>query len=328
MELNPVSVSAHPSLALVKYWGKRAGGINLPATSSLAVTLAGLTTTTECSASDRDTLSIDGTLQPVGQSADFFRAVRGYLAEHGHQAPSGFAVASRNSFPTAAGLASSASGYAALALACIALVDANLARTDKAGLSGLARVGSGSASRSVYGGFTVWEAGATAARQLHPPSWWPDLRILILPVSRATKPVSSRAGMNLTRDTSPFYPTWVEDAETLFTRGVEALAARDLEQLGTVMRLSYLRMFATMLGADPPFLYWQPATLAILHELEELRAQGVPAWETMDAGPQVKVVTTVEHADALAARLAPHCEQQPIVSPVGDDARIDAGGMR
>lgn len=316
------TVAAHPSLALVKYWGKQRGGVNLPATSSLAVTLGGLTSTTSCAAADRDSIVIDGEPQPGERSAAVLSAVRDYLRTHGHRAPPGFALRSENSFPTAAGLASSASGYAALVFAAVGLVSRELAEADAAALSALARVGSGSAARSVYGGFTAWEAGATTARQLHPPTWWPDLRVVILPVSQKAKPVSSRAGMNATRDTSPFYPAWVDDAPGLFREAAAALAARDLQRLGETMRMSYLRMFATMLGADPPIVYWQPATLAILHELETLRKAGVPAWETMDAGPQVKVLTMAPHAQDLARSLAPHCAQEPVISGVGAGARF------
>ena len=313
-----VHARAHPSLALVKYWGKRPGGTNIPATSSLAVTLDALSTDTVCRPADEDSLEIDGRPQPPGRIAPFFDRVRETV-----RCDTRFAVSSRNSFPTAAGLASSASGFAALALATVAAAGGDTA--DRHALSALARQGSGSASRSVFGGFTAWDAGATAARQLHDERWWPELRIVVAPVHGGPKPVSSRDAMNLTRDSSPFYDAWVADAPALFQRAEAALDARDLERLGTVMRESTMRMFATMLGAAPPILYWRPQTIEVLQRLAELRRRGTAAWETMDAGPQVKILTTADDADAVAREVSPWCATSPVISTVGGDACLVPG---
>lgn len=339
----------------MKYWGKRSGGVNLPATSSLGVTVGALTTRTTCSLAAEDSLTIDGVPTDPGKISAFFDELRRYLrttaghadglgaggdhaggqaaADHhgGSQPAAGrfgggastlrFAVESHNSFPTAAGLASSASGFAALTMAAVAAAGGNT--NDSAALSALARHGSGSAARSIFGGFTAWPAGAPAAEEIFPQEWWPELRIVVLPLSAASKPVSSRDAMNLTRDTSPYYPAWVADASALFTRAREAVSRRDLEALGTVMRLSYLRMFATMLGAEPPVEYWIPASVAVQRRLAELRAAGVGAWETMDAGPQVKVLTTENEAEHVAQECAPWCTGAPVISPVGGPATVE-----
>ena len=335
---------AHPSLALVKYWGKQSGGVNLPATSSLGVTVGALTTRTTCSLAAKDSLAIDGVPSDPGKISAFFDELRRYLRtavgsagargtgvkhpggrpaagrDGGGPAPR-FAVESHNSFPTAAGLASSASGFAALTMAAVAAAGGNT--DDTAALSALARHGSGSAARSIFGGFTAWPAGAPAAEEIFPRDWWPELRIVVLPLSAVGKPISSREAMNLTRDTSPYYPAWIADAPTLFTRAREALSRRDLEALGTVMRLSYLRMFATMLGAEPPVEYWIPASVAVQRRLAELRAAGVGAWETMDAGPQVKVLTTEDEADRVVRECSPWCSGEPVISPVGGPATVE-----
>jgi len=352
---------AHPSLALIKYWGKKKGGVNLPATSSLAVTLGELTTETRCTVSTdapADSLTVDGVPQEGAKVGEFLNRVREWLASTGYEGSDGrdaadsppssdaavsrtaggsdvrsaatppcgaagplhFIAESSNSFPTAAGLASSASGFAALTLAAVAAAGGPLA--DRQALSALAREGSGSAARSIFGGFTVWEAGEPAAREFLPPDWWPELRVVVLPLATGPKGVSSRDGMNRTRDTSPFYPAWVSDAPSMFARGTAALMARDLEQLGEAMRLSYLRMFGTMIAADPPILYWIPETMAVLQQLGRLRAAGIPAWETMDAGPQVKVVTTADYAARVVAETSGWCAGQPIISSVGPAARL------
>ncbi|MEX2443420.1 MAG: diphosphomevalonate decarboxylase [Alkalispirochaeta sp.] len=332
---------AHPSLALVKYWGKQPGGVNLPATSSLGVTVEALTTRTVCRIADEDSLTIDGVSADPGRIAGYFGELRRYLHQlvsastpntaalrsamgrrdsARHDDGPHFAVESHNSFPTAAGLASSASGFAALTVAAVAAAGGDT--SDRRALSALARHGSGSAARSIFGGFTAWRAGAEAAEEIFPREWWPEVRIVVLPLSSETKPISSRDAMNLTRDTSPYYGAWVEDAPTLFDRAHDAVSRRDLEALGTVMRGSYLRMFATMLTAEPPVEYWIPASVAVQRRLAELRSAGVGAWETMDAGPQVKVLTTVGEADRVARECAPWCTAEPIISSVGGAARV------
>lgn len=312
---------AHPSLALVKYWGKQPGGVNLPATSSLGVALEALTTRTECRLSPEDALTVDGVAVDSRKLATFFGELRRYVSAH-HPEPIRFSAQSHNSFPTAAGLASSASGYAALTVAAVAAAGGDTSDTER--LSALARHGSGSAARSIFGGFTAWPAGARAATEIFPQTWWPEVRIVVLPLSSVAKPISSRDAMNLTRDTSPYYQAWVADAPALFRRAYDAVSCRDMEALGVVMRESYLRMFATMLGADPPVEYWIPASVAVQRHLAELRGQGIAAWETMDAGPQVKVLTTAADADRVARECRPWCSGAPVVSAVGGAARLVA----
>lgn len=308
---------AHPSLALVKYWGKRDGGVNIPATSSVAVTLGALTTRTTVRlgpAASPDRIVLDGREQPAERYRPFFDAVREAIGD----SPS-FIAESTNDFPTAAGLASSASGFAALATACLAAAGVPI---DRARSSRLARIGSGSAARAVYPGFTVWRAGAESAAPLAGADHWSAFRVIVVPVATGPKAVSSRDAMNATRATSPYYRAWVDSHEELAERSIAAIAERDLEALGPVMRLSYARMFGSMLGADPPIRYWRPETLAVLDAVDALRREGVAAWETMDAGPQVKVVTTTDDVATVVARLRPLAAMEPIVSAVGDGATI------
>lgn len=246
-----------------------------------------------------------------------------------------FQVQSNNDFPTAAGLASSAAGFAALAAACLEAISENDERAPgtaaATGLhtgplreraSRLARIGSGSACRSVYGGFTRWDAGSEQAVPIQDEEWWPDLRVVILPVTAAAKPVSSREAMNRTRDSSPFYGSWQDDAPAIAAEVEAAIAARDLERLGDAARLSYLRMFGTMLAANPPIVYWLPNSVSIIRELEILRSRGIPAWETMDAGPQVKVITDGNHAKQIAQSFQDLVAAPPIVSTVGPGVQV------
>lgn len=325
-----VTATASPSLALAKYWGKLPGGVNLPATSSLAVTLAGLTTTTivrEADLSDR--VRIDGVEEQPHAFERFFAAVRQLAAETPGSRILHFDVESTNSFPTAAGLASSSSGFAALAAATVKLSGIDDATPDK--LSRLARLGSGSAARAVFGGFTEWRRGAEAATELAPPEHWPQLRVIAVIVHAGSKPISSRQAMERTRLTSPYFHAWTQDAEQTCARARQALLDRDLQQLGEAMRASYLRMFATMLAATPPVRYWSPATVAVLELAEALRADGIPVHETMDAGPQVKLVTTADHTQAVGTAVeetfSDYGWEPPamIVSAPGPGARIASG---
>lgn len=287
---------ASPSLALIKYWGKARGeGINLPATPSLAVTLEGLHTHTVVEEASEDHVVLDGKVQNPQRFSDFFQRVRSVTGSSLR-----FKVESENNFATAAGLASSSSGFAALAGACVALTGAHLKEEE---ISSLARVGSGSAARSIWGGFTVLPAEFPCAYQVADENFWPDFRVVLVTVTDKAKDHSSRDAMEHTRTTSPYYGAWVKDAASVFPQALEALRARDLEALGTLARLSYLRMFSSMFAADPPVIYWLPESLGLIRLAEDLRKKGHGVWETMDAGPQVKFFCEAKDLPALEASL-------------------------
>jgi diphosphomevalonate decarboxylase len=311
---------ASPSLALIKYWGKTDPEENLPATPSLAVTLGGLNTeTTVRFTHGEDTVILDGRVQDDRRFEAFFRRLRDRLgAEHR------FHVVSRNDFPSAAGLASSSSGFAALTCACARLANGGLGPGE---LSEIARFGSASAARSIFGGFVVLRAGARAAEPWLPADHWPELRIVLAITTSASKEFSSRWAMECTRKTSPFYDAWLRSSADLFPSALDALKRRDLEELGRAVRLSTMRMHAAILASDPPLIYWLPSTLAVIRECRELRDTGIGAWETADAGPQVKILClrpdvrrVVERIEALPFGIhtrvaepggAPECRLEP-----------------
>ena len=315
---------ASPSLALIKYWGKQEDGVNIPATTSIAVGLDALRTRTTVRtgtpghAADMPShgtgtpshaagtphhtagtgldespdfsVTVDGEIQDPHHFSAVINALRSRARELGvRRAGDRLDIESHNNFPTAAGVASSSSGFAALVLALDAYFELNLEPQEA---SRTAREGSGSAARSVYDGFTRFDAGASAARQLYPADYWPELRVLVALTDTGRKPTGSRSGMNHTRNTSPFYRPWVDDSFSLAEAAARALGNRDIEALGTHMRESYLRMTGTMLAASPAVIYWKPESLALIELCARLREQGIAAWETMDAGPQVKILTT------------------------------------
>lgn len=305
--IRPVMATTHPSLAITKYWGKSDMAENLPATPSLALGLGNLETCTQVSLipmssredSATDRIFINDVLQNPQRFRSFFDRLRSIAKAQGTE-PFKIEARSTSNFPHSAGIASSSSGFAALALACTEALNLKISQDE---ISALARIGSASAARSVFGGFTLLPAGADHARQIHDEHWWPDLRIVIIQTEAGTKSISSRHAMEQCRKESPFYQAWVHDASSITEAALNALNNRNLRKLGTLARRSYLRMFATMLSADTPIQYWQPRSLEVLKVIDLLRAQGREYWETMDAGPQVKVFCLQDAVPLLLERL-------------------------
>ena len=284
------AAAAHANIALVKYWGKRDDARMLPEAGSLSVALDKLRTTTTVELGDfpADSFVLDS------REEDPSRA-RAVLDAAGIRQRA--RIDSRNEFPTAAGLASSASGFAALAAAACAA--AGLRKTDEE-LSALARIGSGSAARSVPGGWAVWEN--ESARQVFPPEHW-DLRFCIAVCAVGPKQIGSRDGMRASRETSPYHAAWIAQCRRDLPAALHLLAARDLAGLGALAERNALRMHADALAADPPLLYWEAATVACLRALRELRASGVQAWGTIDAGPHLVAICAAADASAVEERL-------------------------
>jgi diphosphomevalonate decarboxylase len=297
---------ASVNIALVKYWGKAPNKgrdeANLPAVPSLSLTLEGLYTETAARFApelDNDAISLDGTVlqgEERNRAVELLDALR---RRCGFAAP--FEVESRNFVPTAAGLASSASGMAALAAAAGRLMglDASDAR-DAEVLSEMARIGSGSAARSIFGGWVAWDG--PFARPVAPPTALP-VAVVIAVVTRGRKAIGSRDGMNHTQRTSPYFGAWVAQAHATFHEAVEAVHAKDLERLFAAMELSTWRMHASAMGANPPVFYWLPASVAALREVELLKSEGILCGATLDAGPNVKVFCRPEDANTVAMRL-------------------------
>lgn len=322
------NAQAHPNIALVKYWGKRDEALILPHQSSLSVTLAPLsvTTTVEWGAFPEDTVELNG---KVAQGSERSRVVAALDAVRAGVPALGMAkVVSRGDFPAAAGLASSAAGFAALAVAARAA--AGLPRDVKAE-SILARKGSGSACRSIQGGVCAWRRGEKAdggdsyAEQLFPEGHWPELRLLVAMVSREEKEVKSRDGMKSTVETSPYYPAWAIDAEAELPRAQAAIAARDLDLLGALAERNAWRMHATALAADPPLCYLKPQTLALILALPKARASGVPVYFTLDAGPNPVLLTLAKFENQVAELAAQSGASEVVRCRPGGDARVTLG---
>jgi diphosphomevalonate decarboxylase len=312
---------AHPNIALIKYWGKSDLPGNVPAVPSLSITLGGLTTRTEAELTDSpgDEFVLNGaTVEDVRVLAciDRFRAAAGY--------ENGVRVTTRNDFPTAAGLASSASGFAALVGALNGVFDLHMS---PAALSVEARRGSASAARSIHGGFVSLTGDADdpeswQGRQDAPVEHWP-LEVVVAICSNAAKAVFSSEGMRATAATSPYYDRWVSGADDDFCHAQAAIQSRDFEMLAQLSEASCLKMHALMLSTRPPLIYWNAATLACIARVRALQADDVPVFFTIDAGPQLKAVCLPEAAETVAAALSVTEGVEGIIrSPIGGAMRI------
>ncbi len=318
---------AQPNIALVKYWGKREGGGNLPASGSLSLTLDALWTRTTVSfdpALPSDEVRLDGA--PASAAAE--RVLR-FLDLLRQRAGIDWRarVITANNFPTGAGLASSASGFAALALAGSAALGLSLDRRE---LSMLARQGSGSAARSLFGGFVRMHAGSRSdgadafAAPLLDAAAWP-LSVVVAVTSTAAKAVGSGPGMEISRRTSPFHAAWLEGADQDLALAEQAVAEQDFAALAAVSEHSCLKMHAVMLASQPALVYWNGATVECLHAVRTLRERdGLGVFFTIDAGPQVKAVCLPQHAKQVAEALRSVAGVQTVlICGLGEGARLD-----
>lgn len=325
MKAKQATTLAHPNIALAKYWGKRDYGHNLPSVPSLSVTLAGMTTATTVTFDEgleKDVLVLGGqeaSAHATGRVTTLLDRVRKMTGETMKAR-----VVSANDFPTSSGLASSASAFAALALAASTAAGMHLSPEE---ISNLARMSSVSAARSAMGGFVELRAGwpkdeRLMAQQVAPPEHWP-IRIVVAVVSEGPKAVSSTDGMAHTARTSPFFPAWVERAPALYARIKAAVLSRDLEALGIAAEESAMAMHATSIAAAPGLIYWTGTTLEVLAEVRRLRAVGLGAYATIDAGPHVKVICAAEDEAEIALQIGqvPGVKRTIVTRP-GPGARV------
>ena len=294
---------AHPNIALIKYWGKADPASNLPAVGSISITLDTLVTTTSVRfdpALRADSFSLDG--RPAPELLPRVRSCLELFRERLPGVPHA-EVASTNSFPTGAGLASSASGFAALVVAADHALGAGLERAE---LAELARRCSGSAARSLFGGFVELrmrpDGAGTDTGPILAAADWP-LQVVVAVTSAEAKAIGSTAGMLHTERTSPYYPAWLATSEGDLAAARRAIETQDFAALAAVAEHSCLKMHAVMLASRPGLLYWNGTTVECLHRLRELAAQGVGVFFTIDAGPQVKAICLPEAAERVAGAL-------------------------
>ncbi|MDR0994562.1 MAG: diphosphomevalonate decarboxylase [Verrucomicrobiota bacterium] len=291
---------APANIALIKYWGKRDEALNLPVTNSLSVSLGPLGSHVELARADAsaDRVWLNG--GELAPDTSFARRASAWLDLVRPAPDFAFALHARNTVPTAAGFASSASGFAALAKAADAFFGWRLCTRQ---LSILARLGSGSAARSLEDGFVQWQAGTAEdgmdSFAVRLEEEWPAFRVGALVLCATEKPIGSRDGMRRSVETCGFYREWPGRVEMDLTALRAALFRRDMAVLGTVAEGNALAMHALMLAARPPLVYALPETVAAIRRVWAAREAGIGVWFTMDAGPNVKLLFLAEEEERV-----------------------------
>lgn len=320
------TAEANANIALVKYWGKRDAKLMLPQNGSISMTCDGLTTTTTVEFSDRykDDIAIinDEELlkdkEAIVAHLNLIRGIAGIKLKA--------KMVSESNFPIAAGLASSASGFAALTVAATKAAGLNLNERE---MSMLARRGSGSASRSIGEGFVEWFKGARAdgtdsyAESIVKKDYWKEFRMVTTIVAESKKKVSSRAGMAQTVATCPYYAGWLKTVDEDLNTVREGIKARDFARVGACAEHNCLKMHALMMTTKPEIIYWQAPTMEIIQSVMSWREQGLDCYFTIDGGPNVKVMCLEKDAKKLEKMLLGlGCVKKTIVCTPGDGARL------
>lgn len=301
--MHSATAQAHPNIAFIKYWGNRDDALRLPANGSISMNLDGLYTRT--TVSFQRTLPFDELIlndrELTGPALDRVSALLDLV-----RARAGFAlkaeVVSENNFLSGAGIASSASAFAALAMASSSAAGLDLGEAE---LSRLARRGSGSACRSIPGGFVEWKAGESDedsfASSLAPASHW-DLADCVAIVSEAHKPTGSTQGHALA-GTSPLQAARLADAPRRLDMCRRAILERDFETLAAIVELDSDMMHAVMMTSSPALHYWTAGSVAVMSAVREWRGAGMAVCSTVDAGANVHVICPSAHREDAAARL-------------------------
>jgi diphosphomevalonate decarboxylase len=323
MSASSATAVAHPNIAFIKYWGNKDDLLRLPMNGSISMNLEALTTRTRVtfdSTFPTDIFDLNGkrqsgvALERVVKHLNLIRGIRG-VSTHAH-------VLSENDFPTGAGIASSASAFAALTVAAVAALGLEMPESN---LSRLARRGSGSACRSIPGGFVEWRKGISDAdsfaSSIAQPGHW-ELTDCIAVIEEDQKKVGSSEG-HMTAATSPLQAARVADCERRLDICRSAIHKKDFQSLAEIIELDSNLMHAVMMTSKPPLFYWHPATLNVMLAVQAWRKTGLAAAYTLDAGANVHVICESEKAEVVKRRLTALPDiRQVIVSSVGGAAHL------
>lgn len=287
------------NLALVKYWGKKDERLVLPLSPSLSLTLKDLQTTTRFTSvedPEKKEVRIDGKKVDSSRVSEYLQTLFKVFDYHG-----GYLIESENSFPARAGLASSSSGFCALAGAFVSAMEKDLKPEE---ISRLSRLGSGSACRSVFKGFSEWNVGddeTSIAKPIESPLER-TISVICCLVDSKPKAASSREGMRIAK-TSPLYEAFITECFEDFEKTKKAVIDGDLETLGTVAEKNTEAMNRVNSTSTPQLNYLEPLSQKLQERIKELRSEGLPCWFTNDAGPNLFVITDRDHEATIDRRL-------------------------
>lgn len=317
---------ANANIALVKYWGKRNKELILPYNGSISMTCDGLFTIATVEFSDKyaqDTVFIND--EEVKEDE---KDILGHLERIRKMAgiKDKAKVVSQSNFPVAAGLASSASGLAAITLAATKAAGLNLNQKE---LSILARQASGSACRSIYGGFVEWLKGEkedgsdSYAQPIVDKDYWPEFRMIVTILTEEKKKIGSRASMAKTVETCPYYKGWLETVDEDLKIIREGILEKDFTKVGRQAEYNCLKMHALMMTTKPAIIYWQPATIELIQNIIHWRKEGLECYFTIDAGPNVKVLSLEKNQKEIEKRLLGTTGViKTIITKPGEEAKI------
>ena len=291
---------SHPNIAFIKYWGNKNESLRIPENGSISMNLDSLWTKTKIefdSTYTNDQLKINDknadkvTMLRVSSFLDYIRNIA--------NVPFYAKISSESNFPIGAGIASSASAFSALAVAAVNALNLNLSERE---LSIIARKGSGSASRSIPGGFVEWVAGDSDTNSFSysicPPDHW-DLNDIIAIVKSTHKEIGSTQGHPLAK-TSPLQSSRVSDSQNRLSFCKNAILEKDFDKLAYISELDSNLLHAVMMTSTPILFYWEPDSLRLMKEIIKLRKNGIPVFYTLDAGPNVHVITSVDYIDFIS----------------------------
>ena len=316
--MSEVTAIAHPNFALIKYWGKTDSINNFPAMSSISITIDTLYSTAKVSfdsslkkdlwvLNDIEQESL-GQIEPTINYLKSFKALKDPCV-----------IESINNFPTAAGLASSASGVASIVIAINELFNLNLSEKE---LVHAAILGSGSAPRSLYPGFVHLNKKDYSCETILDINEWP-LKIIICQTSSDKKLVSSREGMRISKLTSSYYEAWVNDHDNDINKALKAIKTKDFDLLGEVSEDNCKKMHKVMETSQPPLIYRNLTTHLCIQKIKEMKFIGIGIFYTIDAGPQVKIICKAKHTDQVISEMKSIPNIQDIIEVnLGQGARL------
>ncbi len=297
MDPNVITVTSYANIAIIKYWGKENQSKMIPSTSSISLTLENMFTTTSVSFLPDTATSDQFYINGILQNDEEHTKISAIIDQFRQPGQAFVKMETQNNMPTAAGLSSSSSGLSALVKACDQLFDTQL---DQKALAQKAKFASGSSSRSFFGPVAAWDKDSGAIYKVET-----DLKMamIMLVLNAAKKPISSREGMKLCRDTSTTFDQWVEQSAIDYQHMLTYLKTNNFEKVGQLTEANALAMHATTKTANPPFSYLTKESYQAMEAVKELRQEGFACYFTMDAGPNVKVLCLEKDLAQLAERL-------------------------
>ncbi len=297
MDPNVITVTSYANIAIIKYWGKENQAKMIPSTSSISLTLENMFTTTSISFLPDTATSDQFYINGVLQNDEEHTKISAIIDQFRQPGQAFVKMETQNNMPTAAGLSSSSSGLSALVKACDQLFNTQL---DQKALAQKAKFASGSSSRSFFGPVAAWDKDSGAIYKVET-----DLKMamIMLVLNAAKKPISSREGMKLCRDTSTTFDEWVEQSAIDYQHMLTYLKTNNFEKVGQSTEANALAMHATTKTANPPFSYLTKESYQAMEAVKELRQEGFACYFTMDAGPNVKVLCLEKDLAQLAERL-------------------------